>query len=102
MALNSDASIRSYKGEKRPIINLENRLQMISSLGFVDYVTYFEESTPCSVLSMIKPDVHINGAEYGKKCIEAKVVEENGGKLHIIELIPGLSTTEVIHKIKNS
>ena len=49
---------------------------------------------------MIKPDVHVNGAEYGENCIEAEVVKANGGRVHIVSLVPGLSTSQVISKIK--
>lgn len=101
VALNSDRSIKKYKSIHRPIVPLESRLQMMAALGFVSYVTWFEETDPCQLLEIIKPDVHVNGAEYGPECIEAKTVIENGGRIHIVELIPGLSTTEVINKIRS-
>jgi rfaE bifunctional protein nucleotidyltransferase chain/domain len=99
VALNSDASIKQYKSPLRPIIPLEYRLQMMSALEFVDYVTWFEETDPLSLLEKIKPDVHVNGAEYGENCIEADVVKKHGGKIHIVQLIPGLSTTQILKKI---
>lgn len=99
VALNTDSSIKQYKSPLRPIIPLEYRLQMMSALGFVDYVTWFEETDPRKLLDMIKPDVHVNGAEYGPNCIEADVVKANGGKVHIVELVPGLSTSQIIKKI---
>lgn len=101
VALNSDASIKSYKGPARPIISLLYRLQLISALQFVDYVTWFDESDPRNILSLIKPDIHINGAEYGENCIESDVVKENGGRVHIVSLVPGLSTSAIIQKIKD-
>lgn len=100
VALNTDRSIQQYKSPDRPIIPLEYRLQMISALGFVDYVTWFDEVDPIKILGIIKPDVHVNGAEYGEKCIEAETVRTHGGKLHIVQLIPGLSTSQIIKKIK--
>ena len=99
VALNSDASIKQYKSSLRPIIPLEYRLQMMSALGFVDYVTWFEETDPLRLLEEIKPDVHVNGAEYGENCIEADVVKKYGGKIHIVQLVPGLSTTQILKKI---
>ena len=102
VALNSDASIKKYKSETRPIISLEDRLKMMSALFFVDYVTWFEETDPRSVLQVIKPDVHVNGAEYGEFCIESQVVKDGGGKLHIVPLIAGLSTSAIIKKIKST
>ncbi len=100
VALNTDASIKRYKGESRPLIPLKYRLQMLSALSFVDHVTWFEEDDPRKVLSLIKPHVHVNGSEYGEECLEAKTVQDNGGKIHIVQLIPGLSTSQIIEKIK--
>lgn len=100
LALNSDASIQKYKSPLRPILPLEYRLEMVAALEFVDYVTFFEETTPIALLEKIRPDVHVNGAEYGKECLEAEVVQKYGGRLHIVELVPGLSTSNLIEKIK--
>ncbi len=100
VALNSDASIQKYKSLNRPIITLDNRLKMMSSLEWVDYVTYFDETDPRAILELIKPDVHVNGAEYGEDCIERQVVEKNGGMIYLVDRLPALSTTEVIEKIK--
>ncbi len=101
MALNSDSSIQEYKSPFRPIIPLENRLEMVAALQFVDYVTYFNETDPIAFLEMVKPDVHINGAEYGDKCVEAKVVKKYGGRIHIVQLASGFSTSHLIKKIKS-
>lgn len=100
VALNSDRSIQAYKSPNRPIIPLAYRLEMMAALQFVDYVTWFEETDPRELLQKIKPDVHVNGAEYGKECIEASVVRENGGRLHLVPRIPGLATSALIEKIK--
>lgn len=99
VALNSDSSIKKYKSPLRPIIPLKYRLQMMSALEFVDYVTWFEETDPRELLAKIKPDVHVNGSEYGANCIEADTVKSHGGRIHIVNLIPGLSTSEIIKKI---
>ena len=101
VALNSDGSIRQYKSPDRPIITLENRLQMMAAVGCVDYVTWFEETDPRQLLALIKPDVHVNGAEWGENCIEAETVKAHGGKMHIVQLVPGLSTSQIIHKIQH-
>jgi len=100
--LNSDTSIQQYKSPDRPIIPLEYRLQMISALEWVDYVSWFDELDPRQVLSRIKPDVHTNGAEYGVNCLEAETINQVGGRLHLVERIPSLSTTEIIEKIISS
>lgn len=99
VALNSDASIKRYKSADRPIIPLEYRLQLIAALEFVDHVTWFDETDPIELLKKIRPDVHVNGAEYGHNCIEAETVKAGGGTLHIVPLVPGLSTSAVIQKI---
>jgi D-glycero-beta-D-manno-heptose 1-phosphate adenylyltransferase len=99
VALNSDASIRTYKSPKRPIIPLPYRLEMLSALNFIDYLTWFEESDPRQILEKIKPNVHVNGIEYGENCIEAEVVKKNGGRLHLIDRIPGLATSEIIKRL---
>lgn len=101
LALNSDSSIQKYKSPLRPIVPLENRLEMVAALQFVDYVTYFNETDPIAFLKQVKPDVHVNGAEYGDECIEAKVVKKHGGRIHIVQLVPGLSTSNLIKKIKS-
>lgn len=100
VALNTDRSIRSYKSIHRPIIPLEYRVQMMCALQFVDYVTWFDETDPRSILEIIQPNVHINGPEYGSACIEAETVKKGGGVVQIVQLIPGLSTSQVIETIR--
>ena len=100
LCLNSDASIQRYKSPKRPIITLQHRLEMVAALEFVDYVTWFEETDPIAILSLIRPDVHVNGAEYGPECIEAATVRSFGGKVHLVDRIPGLATSELIQKVR--
>ena len=101
LALNSDQSIKKYKSPLRPIVPLEQRLEMIAALEFVDYVTFFDETDPICLLEKIKPDVHNNGSEYGEDCIEAETVKKYGGRIHIVKLVPGLSTSKLIEKIKS-
>ena len=98
-ALNTDSSIQRYKSPNRPIIPLAYRMEMMAAIGFIDYVTYFDEDDPRQLLKQIRPDVHVNGAEYGNDCIEAEVVRQHGGRLHLVEKVPGLSTTQIIEKI---
>lgn len=100
VALNSDCSIKKYKSKDRPIIPLEYRLQMMCALQFVDFVTWFVETDPRILLEKIQPHVHVNGTEYGSECIEAEVVRNGGGKIAIVPLVGGLSTTSIVSKIK--
>ena len=99
VALNSDQSVKQYKSPLRPIIPLEYRLEVIASLEFVDYVTWFDEVDPCVLLEKIQPHVHVNGAEYGENCIEASTVKAYGGRIHLVQRIEGLDTSEIIKKI---
>jgi rfaE bifunctional protein nucleotidyltransferase chain/domain len=99
VALNSDASIKRYKSPKRPIIGLRDRLTMMSALSFVTNVTWFEQDDPRDLLEIVQPDVHVNGQDWGSECIESEVVKKYGGKLHIVSLVPGLSTSKIIERI---
>jgi rfaE bifunctional protein nucleotidyltransferase chain/domain len=101
VALNNDASIQRYKSLSRPIIPLQERMEMVAALSFVDYVTWFEEDDPRELLRLLRPDVHVNGAEYGVDCIEASTVRECGGKLHLVNRIPGLSTSQILTTIRH-
>jgi rfaE bifunctional protein nucleotidyltransferase chain/domain len=101
VALNTDRSIQCYKSPQRPLIPLEYRLQMMAALEMVDYVTWFDETDPREMLKKVRPHVHVNGAEYGENCLEAEVVRSQGGRIHIVELVPGLSTSQIIQKIQS-
>lgn len=96
VALNTDRSIQEYKSTSRPIVPLEQRLQMVAALEGVDYVTYFDETDPLELLKKINPDIHVNGAEYGPNCIESQVVKN----IHLVDIVPGLSTTNIIQRIQ--
>lgn len=100
VALNSDSSIRQYKGPSKPIITLTDRLSMMAALECVDYVTWFDETDPRALLEILRPDVHVNGVEYGPDCIEAPVVRNHGGRVHLVDRIPGLATSAIIAKIR--
>jgi rfaE bifunctional protein nucleotidyltransferase chain/domain len=100
VALNTDSSIKSYKGPKRPIIPLPERIEMMCAFEFVDYVTWFDEPDPRALLALIAPHIHANGAEYGQECIEADVVLQQGGRIHLIDRIPQLATSDIISRIK--
>ena len=100
VALNTDASIKKYKSIHRPIVPLKYRVQLMTALSFVDYITWFDETDPRKLLEIIKPHVHVNGAEYGLNCIEADTVKAHGGSIHIVDLVPGLSTSQIIKTIR--
>jgi glycerol-3-phosphate cytidylyltransferase len=102
VAINSDSSIKANKGPSRPINNENNRANILAALRMIDYVTIFNEKTPIRLLEQIRPNVHCNGEEYGENCIEAETIRKNNGKIHLIKLKQGFSTTNIINKIRES
>jgi rfaE bifunctional protein nucleotidyltransferase chain/domain len=102
IGLNSDSSVKRLKGETRPINNESDRAELLSELGFVDYVVIFEQDSPVELLDEIKPDVYTKGADYTVETLpEAATVLKNGGRIEFIDLVAGKSTTNVIKKIEN-
>lgn len=100
VGLNTDRSVRALKGEKRPIQNENDRAEILSSLGCVDYVCLFDEDTPVELLSVLKPAFHAKGADYKPTDLaETPIVEAGGGKLEIIDLVPGKSTTGIVTRM---
>lgn len=100
LGLNSDASVRRLKGEKRPINNENDRAIVISELKSIDYVVIFEEDTPLEIISIIVPDILVKGGDYKKEDVVGKeIVENNGGEVVIIPFVDGKSTTNIINKI---
>jgi rfaE bifunctional protein nucleotidyltransferase chain/domain len=102
VGINSDNSVkRLNKGPERPIIHEGERAELIASLGCVDYVTIFDEDTPVEFLQELKPDLHAKGSDYSpEQLAETPVVEKHGGKVKILELVPGHSTSSIVQRIK--
>ena len=101
VAINSDESVRTIKGEGRPIVPQKERAALIAALACVDYVTIFNEPTPLKVIETLKPDVLIKGADWkGKEVAGADFVKSHGGRLEFIKYIAGFSTTQLIESIK--
>jgi rfaE bifunctional protein nucleotidyltransferase chain/domain len=96
VGLNSDASVKRLKGEHRPVQTEQNRATILASLYMVDAVVIFDEDTPLEIIKSIMPDVLVKGGDYTPETIVgAKEVMANGGKVEIIPLVPGLSTTNL-------
>jgi D-beta-D-heptose 7-phosphate kinase / D-beta-D-heptose 1-phosphate adenosyltransferase len=102
VGLNSDASVRGYKGPSRPIVPEQQRAEMLLALRMVDYVHIFDEAEPIAFLDELHPDVHVNGAEYGENCVERDVVVRNGGRLHLVDRIPNLSTSAIAGQLADA
>jgi D-beta-D-heptose 7-phosphate kinase/D-beta-D-heptose 1-phosphate adenosyltransferase len=100
VGLNSDASVKRYKSADRPLIPEADRARMLLALRVVDYVHVFDEDAPLAFLEEVRPDVHVNGSEYGADCVEAPMVKKHGGRIHIVEKVPGLSTSAIVDRIR--
>lgn len=103
VGVNSDKSVKRIKGQQRPIVPETERLAIIGALNFVDYVIAFDEDTPLNLIREIKPDVLVKGEDWkGKTVIGEEIVLEKGGRLEFVKLLPGVSTTELINRIRRS
>ncbi len=98
LGLNSDKSVKRLKGEARPINTQEDRAYILSALECVDYVVIFDEDTPYELISKVKPDILVKGADYeGKEVVGSNIAKET----KLVEFIDGKSTTTTIEKIKS-
>jgi rfaE bifunctional protein nucleotidyltransferase chain/domain len=103
VALNSDSSVRTLKGEGRPVNPLESRLRMLGALSCVDLVTSFDEQTPESLISRVLPTILVKGGDYTAEQIAGAVqVQESGGRVVVLDFLEGHSTSTLIEKIKAS
>lgn len=101
LALNSDSSVKRIKGNKRPILEQNERAFIVSNLKPVDYVTFFEEDTPAEIISDLIPDVLVKGADWAlDKIVGREVVEASGGEVKNIKFINEQSTSNIIQIIK--
>ncbi|AXX91767.1 bifunctional heptose 7-phosphate kinase/heptose 1-phosphate adenyltransferase [Malaciobacter molluscorum LMG 25693] len=97
LGLNSDDSVKRLKGENRPINNQDDRAYILLALECVDYVVIFDEDTPYELISLVKPDILVKGADYdGKEVVGSDIAKET----KLVEFIDGRSTTKTIEKIQ--
>lgn len=102
IGLNSDASVRRNKGETRPIIPQEYRAKLLACLRFVDYVVIFDDPEPKGIIAEILPDVLVKGRDWAHYVSGREVVEANGGKVVLADMVAGLSTTAIVERIKSA
>ena len=103
IGLNTDNSVKLNKGPNRPLNDENSRALALSALSFVDAVLLFDDKTPETIIEKIKPDVLAKGADYDKKSVVgANFVESYGGKVELIPLTEGYSTTALINKINET
>ena len=103
VGVNSDDSVRRFKGVNRPVLPATDRAELIASLACVDHVVVFEENTPEACIGLLRPHIHCKGADYapphGKPIPEQAVVEAHGGRVEFLPLVEGISTSELIRRI---
>ena len=103
VGLNSDASVRRIKGPTRPVIQQDERAELLAALACVDFVLIFEDDRPTPVLARLQPEIHCKGAEYappnGKTVYEADTVHAYGGEIRYLPQIPDRSTSEILRRI---
>ena len=103
VGLNSDISIKNIKGDSRPIIEENSRALLLASFTFIDAVVLFSEKTPLNLISSLQPNILAKGGDYEISTIVGhEIVQENGGKVVLVPFVDGFSSTNIIHKIKNS
>lgn len=100
VGLNSDASVRRYKGAARPIVPQEERAALLGALRAVDLVVIFDEDEPKALIAELLPDVLVKGEDWAHYVSGRDVVEANGGRVVLAKMVAGRSTTNIVEKIR--
>ena len=101
VGLNSDASVRRLKGPSRPIRTERERAIVLAALAMVDAVVLFEQDTPLELIEALAPDVLVKGGDYSEATIVgAEQVKQRGGRVVVVPLTPGQSTTGIVEKLR--
>jgi len=101
LGLNSDASTRRLKGDRRPIFKQNDRAAVLLALEAVDFVVIFGEDTPEKLIEKIRPDILVKGADYKlSEIVGAAFVKAHGGRVRRVKLTAGRSTTAALKKLK--
>jgi len=101
VGINSDESVRTLKGEGRPVIPEQERAEILASLECVDAVLIFDELTPQNVVARLVPDVLVKGGDWpGNQIVGREEVEAAGGKVVLVDVVQGYSTTDILKKIR--
>ena len=100
IGLNTDESVRKLKGASRPINTQADRAEVLLGLKAVDHVIYFGEQTAENLIAEVKPDIYVKGGDYTLETLpEAKIVQSYGGRVELVNLVAGRSTTNIVSKI---
>jgi D-beta-D-heptose 7-phosphate kinase / D-beta-D-heptose 1-phosphate adenosyltransferase len=100
VGLSSDASVRAAKGSGRPFLPEQQRAEMLLALRPVDYVHIFDEPEPIAFLKALNPHVHVNGSQYSSDSAERAAVTHAGGRVHIVDRIPGPSSSDLAQQLR--
>jgi D-glycero-beta-D-manno-heptose 1-phosphate adenylyltransferase len=102
VAVNSDRSVRTVKGEGRPIVPEAERAEVVAALAAVDAVVVFDQDTPHQIISFLQPDVLVKGADWpSDRIVGRDIVEARGGRVVRVPVAEGYSTSAIIGKIEN-
>jgi D-beta-D-heptose 7-phosphate kinase/D-beta-D-heptose 1-phosphate adenosyltransferase len=102
LGLNTDASVRRFKGPTRPFVSEDQRAYMLSLYPFIDLIVLFDEDTPLNLIEAIRPDILVKGGDYTPETVVGRdFVESYGGKVAICPRLEGLSTTDLVRKIQD-
>ena len=103
VGLNGDASVRRLKGPGRPILRAEERAEVLAGLAAVDHVISFDEDTPRALVAALGPDVLVKGADWAEDEIVGRdETLARGGRVERIPLVPGISTSELLRRIRGT
>jgi D-beta-D-heptose 7-phosphate kinase/D-beta-D-heptose 1-phosphate adenosyltransferase len=103
VGVNTDASVQRLKGPERPVNTLHDRLTVLSALRCVDHVIAFDDDTPLRIITALLPNVLVKGGDYTRDTVVgADVVEEHGGRVALIPLLEGRSTTGIINRVRTA
>ena len=100
VGLNSDRSVRTLKGDGRPVQSADARAIVLAALADVSAVVVFDEETPLELIRALKPDVLVKGGDYTKDQVVGRdVVEKEGGRVVLVPLVPGASTSAILSRL---
>lgn len=103
VAINSDRTARELKGEGRPLINENERAEILAAMRAVTYVTVFDDASPRSLITKVLPDVLVKGGDYALDEIHGREeVEAAGGKVVALPFIEGASTSDIIERMRKA
>lgn len=103
VGLNSDWSVKRLKGPTRPVINEQERMEMVASLEGVSFVSTFDANDPIHFIDLVCPNIYVKGGDYASKPLpEAASVTENGGQIVFLPYHPGHSTTGLLSRLEGS